>query len=46
MSSLPAVGSAAPDFLLPAHTDAEVQLSAMRGTKIVLLFYPFDFSPG
>jgi len=46
MSSLPAVGSEAPDFLLPAHTDVEVQLSAMRGKKVILLFYPFDFSPG
>ena len=46
MSSLPAIGSAAPDFVLLAHTDGEVQLSSMRGTKVVLLFYPFDFSPG
>jgi peroxiredoxin Q/BCP len=46
MPSLPAVGSPAPDFTLPAHTDAEVTLSSMRGKKVVLLFYPFDFSPG
>jgi peroxiredoxin len=46
MSNMPTVGSEAPDFLLPAHTDAEIQLSEMRGTKVVLLFYPFDFSPG
>ena len=46
MSSLPTVGSEAPDFLLPAHTEGDVQLSAMRGKKVVLLFYPFDFSPG
>lgn len=46
MSDLPAVGAPAPDFTLPAHTDEEVQLSALRGKKVVLLFFPFDFSPG
>jgi peroxiredoxin len=46
MSDLPAVGSPAPDFTLPAHTDVDVQLSSMRGRKVVLLFFPFDFSPG
>jgi peroxiredoxin len=46
MSRLPTLGSPAPDFILPAHTDGDVQLSEMRGTKVVLLFYPFDFSPG
>jgi peroxiredoxin len=46
MSDLPTVGSPAPDFTLPAHTEGEVQLSSMRGKKVVVLFYPFDFSPG
>jgi peroxiredoxin len=46
MAELPAVGSQAPDFMLPAHTDVEVNLASMRGKKVVLLFYPFDFSPG
>ena len=46
MSARPEVGSPAPDFTLPAHTDVDVQLSAMRGKKVVLLFFPFDFSPG
>ena len=40
------VGASAPDFTLPAHTDQDVSLSALRGKKVALLFYPFDFSPG
>ena len=46
MSSLPEIGAPAPDFTLPSHLDGEVQLSALRGTKVAVLFYPFDFSPG
>ena len=42
----PDVGAQAPDFTLPGHTDHDVQLVGMRGKKIVLLFYVFDFSPG
>ena len=40
------VGATAPDFTLPAHTDQEITLSALRGRKVGLLFYVFDFSPG
>ncbi len=40
------VGATAPDFSLPAHTDEDVRLADLRGKKIVLLFYVFDFSPG
>jgi peroxiredoxin Q/BCP len=46
MNRLPTVGEAAPDFTLPSHQDGEVQLSALRGKKVAILFYPFDFSPG
>lgn len=46
MSPEPDVGSEAPSFTLPAHTDGEVQLADLRGKKVVLLFYVFDFSPG
>ncbi len=46
MNRLPTVGEVAPDFTLPSHHDGEVQLSALRGGKVALLFYPFDFSPG
>ncbi len=40
------IDALAPDFKLPAHTDIEVTLSQLRGTKVALLFYVFDFSPG
>ena len=40
------VGAVAPDFTLPAHTEGDVTLSSLRGKKVVLLFYVFDFSPG
>ena len=46
MSDEPAVGAPAPDVTLPAHTDREVHLADLRGKKVVLLFYVFDFSPG
>ena len=46
MSSLPEIGAPAPDFTLPSHLDADVQLSALRGTKVAICFYPFDFSGG
>ena len=42
----PEVGTPAPDFTLPAHTDREIHLADLRGKKVVLLFYVFDFSPG
>jgi len=40
------IGAPAPDFTLPAHTEADITLSALRGKKVALLFYVFDFSPG
>jgi hypothetical protein len=46
MSDMTEIGSPAPDFTLPSHLDGEVQLSAMRGTKVAICFYPFDFSGG
>jgi peroxiredoxin len=46
MSGLPEIGAPPPDFTLPSHLDGDVQLSAMRGTKVAVLFFPFDFSPG
>jgi peroxiredoxin Q/BCP len=46
MSGIPEVGAPAPDFTLPSHLDGEVQLSALRGKKVVVFFYPFDFSGG
>jgi thioredoxin-dependent peroxiredoxin len=45
----PEVGDAAPDFTLPGVHDGERRdytLSEFRGQKVVLAFYPGDFTPG
>ena len=39
------VGDAAPDFELMDENKNKVSLSSLRGKKVVLLFYPMDFSP-
>jgi peroxiredoxin Q/BCP len=36
----------APDFTLPADDGTSVTLSALRGRKVVLYFYPKDDTPG
>jgi peroxiredoxin len=38
-------GSKAPDFSLPDHDGNEVSLADFAGRKLVLAFYPLDFSP-
>ena len=38
-------GEKAPDFALKGHDDKEYKLSDLRGHKVVLAFYPLDFSP-
>jgi peroxiredoxin len=40
-----APGTPAPDFELPDQDGNSVRLSALRGRKVVLAFYPADFSP-
>lgn len=40
-----AAGEQAPDFRLPDHKGEEVSLSDFRGSKLMLVFYPTDFSP-
>src|SRR5271163_4047911 len=44
--TLPAVGSAAPDFTLPSQEDPAVSLKEYRGKWVVLYFYPKDQTPG
>ncbi len=44
--NVPAVGSAAPDFALPADDGQTVRLSDCRGQRVVLYFYPKDDTPG
>jgi peroxiredoxin Q/BCP len=39
-------GDAAPDFDLGADDGTRVKLSALRGTTVVLYFYPRDDTPG
>jgi peroxiredoxin len=39
------VGDAAPDFELMDENKNVVKLRDLRGKKVVLLFYPMDFSP-
>jgi peroxiredoxin len=39
------VGDVAPDFALMDENRNVVRLSDLRGKKVVLLFYPMDFSP-
>jgi peroxiredoxin len=38
-------GTLAPDFTLADQTGEEVTLSSLRGGKVLLVFYPADFSP-
>src|SRR3989338_3503689 len=41
-----AVGDKAPDFTLLSETGNKVKLSKLRGKKVILYFYPKDFTPG
>ncbi len=38
-------GTAAPDFTLSDQDENEVSLADLRGGKVLLVFYPMDFSP-
>ena len=38
-------GAAAPDFTLPNHAGEQVSLSDFEDRRLVLAFYPGDFSP-
>ena len=39
-------GKPAPTFTLPSDTGEEVSLESLRGTPVVLYFYPKDDTPG
>jgi peroxiredoxin len=39
------VGEKAPDFTLPNHKGEPVSLADFAGKKLMLVFYPADFSP-
>lgn len=38
-------GQKAPDFTLPDHSGREVSLSDFAGRRLLIAFYPLDFSP-
>ena len=39
-------GSKAPDFTLLTHDGSKLKLSSLKGTPVVLYFYPKDDTPG
>lgn len=43
---MPAIGELAPDFELLDDEGKPVKLSSLRGKKVVLYFYPADFTSG
>lgn len=42
----PPPGTLAPDFTLPRDGGGEIALSALKGRKVILYFYPKDDTPG
>ena len=40
------IGKQAPDFTLQANNGETIKLSSLKGTNIVLYFYPKDMTPG
>lgn len=40
------IGELVPDFIMPSSSGENFQLSAHRGQKVVLYFYPKDNTPG
>ena len=41
---MPSIGDMAPDFTLTAHDKSSVTLSDMRGSRVILAFYPAAFT--
>jgi peroxiredoxin len=45
MSQLLAPGTTAPDFTLRVTPDQNLSLGELRGRRVILSFYPADWSP-
>lgn len=43
---MPQINDTAPDFTLPVTGGGDITLSALKGTPVVLFFYPRDDTPG
>ncbi len=43
---MPAIDQPAPDFTATGDGDSQVTLSALRGQKVIVYFYPKDLTPG
>ncbi|HET7026024.1 MAG TPA: redoxin domain-containing protein [Gemmatimonadales bacterium] len=44
MATIPLPGTPAPDFTLPSTSGASVTLSKLRGSKVLLAFFPLAFT--
>lgn len=42
---LPKVGDEAPELELPSHLDTTVRLSELRGTNVIVAFFPLAWTP-
>ena len=38
-------GAKAPEFKLDSHSGETVSLSGLKGKNVLVVFYPFDFTP-
>ena len=45
-ATMPTVGQPAPAFEGVSHTGEAISLDSLKGKKVVLYFYPKDFTPG
>ncbi|HEY70640.1 MAG TPA: redoxin domain-containing protein [Anaerolineae bacterium] len=39
------LGQAAPDFTLPSHLEKDVTLSDLRGSNVLIAFFPLAWTP-
>jgi peroxiredoxin len=39
------IGQEAPDFTLPSHLGKDVTLSDLRGSNVVIAFFPLAWTP-